>query len=240
MRTPLVAALALMVAVMAAGEEVFVPMVAQKQGQDGSWWNTEIWVTNTTVTSGGYAVVFLPAGQANLEGLRADPALEDLAPGVTVYRNDVVPQGGVGTLRIIKTPGVLVFARVFNAAGKGSFGEGLPGLARSAAIRPGDIAFLMGLRRTPQFRTNVGLFNPSQEDGVVRIRIVSQKGDVEGEQPYRLPPGAFLQINDVLHAFGVTRAEHLHAEVTGTVPFFALASVVDARSGAPTLIQALH
>jgi len=28
--------------------------------------------------------------------------------------------------------------------------------------------------------------------------------------------------------------------VTGTVPFFAFASVIDARSGAPTLVPSLH
>ncbi len=238
-RTFLVVA-TLFIASLACADELFVPMVGQKQGQDGAWWNTEVWICNTATSTGGYAVVFLPGGQANAEGLRADPALEDLPPGTTVYRDDLVPEGSVGVLRVLTTPGVVVFTRVFNAAGRGSFGQGIPALPRSAATKPGDLAQLVGLRRTPQFRTNIALFNPSAENGIVRMRVYLQNGEVAGEESYRLAPGGYLQLDDALHAFGVGRGEHVRAELSGTVPFFALASVIDARSGAPTLEIAAH
>jgi hypothetical protein len=225
---------------VAGGEELFVPMVAQRQGVDGAWWNTEVWISNPTANTASYATVFLPAGQSNLEGLRADPAPEDLPPGATVYRNDLIPEGGIGVLRFITTPGVVIFGRVFNAAGRGSFGQGIPAMPRSAAIRPGEIAQLVGLRRTPAFRTNISLFNPSAENGVVHVRLYLQRGDVAGEESFRLAPGAYVQLDDALHALGVPRGEHVRAEVTGTVPFFAFASVIDARSGAPTLVPAAH
>lgn len=225
---------------MASGEELFVPMVAQRQGLDGAWWNTEVWISNPTVNTGSYAAVFLPAGQPNLEGLRADPPPEDLPPGATVYRNDLIPEGGIGVLRFVTTPGVVVFSRVFNAAGRGSFGQGMPAMPKSAATRPGEIAQLVGLRRTPAFRTNISLFNPSTESGVVHVRLYLQHGEVAGEESYRLAPGGYLQLVDALHALGVPRGEHVRAEVTGTVPFFAFASVIDARSGAPTLVPAAH
>ncbi|HVN75364.1 MAG TPA: hypothetical protein VMT19_03535 [Thermoanaerobaculaceae bacterium] len=225
---------------LAGADEYFVPMVGQKQGQDGAWWNTEVWISNTGTITGGYAAVFLPAGQPNLEGLRSDPVLSDLAPGETIYRNDLVPEGGVGVLRFVTTQGVVVFTRVFNAAGKGSFGQGMPALPRSAAARPGETVQLLGLRRTPQFRTNISLFNPSTENGVIHVRIYSQRGDVAGEESYRLAPGGYLQLDDALHSFGVPRGEHLRAEITGTVAFFAFASVIDTRSGAPTLVPAVH
>jgi hypothetical protein len=227
---------AVLVAAAAASEEFFIPGVAQRQGQDGAWWNTEVWVTNTSSSTGGYAAVFLPSGQGNLEGLQVEPPLEDLPPGATAYRADLVPQGGVGVLRVVCTPGVFAYARVFNAAGRGSFGQGMPALSRSGATRPGEISHLIGLRRTPQFRTNVGVFNPGTENGVVRLRLLSARGEVLGEQPYRLAPGGYLQIDDALHAFQVTRGEHLRAELTGSVPFLAFAAVIDARSGAPTLV----
>jgi len=229
-------ALLLAAASTAPGEELFIPGVAQKQGQDGAWWNTEVWISNTTASTGGFAVVFLPAGQNNAEALRAEPQMEDIAPGATVYRSDLVPQGSMGALRVLASAGVIVLARVFNAAGRGSFGEALPTLARSAAVRPGEIAQLLGLRRTPQFRTNLALFLPGGEPGTVQVRVLGQRGEVVGEQAYRLAPGAYLQVDDALHAFGVARGEHLRAEVSGSVPFFAFASVVDARSGAPTLV----
>jgi len=225
---------------LASADEYFVPMVGQRQGQDGAWWNTEVWISNTGTITGGYAAVFLPAGQANLEALRAEPVLEDLAAGETVYRNDLVPEGGVGVLRFVTTPGVVVFTRVFNAAGKGSFGQGMPALPRSSAARPGEVVQLLGLRRTPSFRTNIALFNPSSDNGTVRVRMFLQHGELAGDESYRLAPGGYLQLDDALHSFGVARGEHVRAEVSGTVPVFAFASVIDARSGAPTLVPALH
>ncbi|MDV7390532.1 hypothetical protein RZS08_04220, partial [Arthrospira platensis SPKY1] len=112
----------LAVATATAGEELFLPMVAHRQGRDGAWWMTEVWVTNTTGARGAYGAVFLPAGQDNLELLRSDPVAEELGPGATAHRSDLVPEGGLGALRFVTTPGVVVFARVFNAAGRESFG----------------------------------------------------------------------------------------------------------------------
>lgn len=235
-RVALALGLGLFFAGTLGAEELFVPMVGQKQGLDGAWWNTEVWIANTSTSSGGYAVVFLPAGQANLEGLHAEPELEDVPPGATVYRNDLVPRGQTGVLRILTTPGIAAVGRVYSAAGRGSFGQAVPALPRSAAIRPGEMGQLLGLRRTPQYRTNIGLFNPSTEGGVVRIRLYQANGTQAGEQSYRLAAGGYIQLNDVLHAFGITRGEHLRAELSGRVPCLAFASVIDARSGAPTLL----
>ena len=164
MRNLALALAAVLLATSLAAEEFFIPMVGQKQGLDGAWWNTEVWLANTTTSTGGYAVVFLPAGQANVEGLQAEPDLEDVPPGATVFRNDLVPQGQTGVLRILTTPGMAVVGRVFSAAGRGSFGQAVPAVPRSAATRRGEIAQILGLRRTPQFRTNIGLFNPSTEN----------------------------------------------------------------------------
>ena len=234
------APLVLALAVPVAAEELFIPMVAQKQGLEGSWWNTEVWVTNTSAATGSYAVVFLPAGQGNSEGLREEPIGEDLPPGVTVYRDDLVPQGGSGALRIVSSPGVLVFGRVFNSAGRGSVGEAKLALPRSTALRPGEVGHLLGLRRTPQFRTNLAFFNPSLEPGAVRVRLVGPVGEEVGEASYRVAPGESIQIDDALHGFGVGRAENLRGEVSATVPLFAFGSVVDSRSGSPTLIPPLR
>lgn len=242
MRVTLLAALALVGAALASAEEVFIPTVAQKQGQDGAWWNTEVWISNTTASTGGYAAVFLPGNRPNnLEELRQEPAMEDIPPRSTVYRNNLVPQGSVGALRIVTTAGVLVYARTFNAAGRGSSARGMPALSRSAAIRPGEIGYFIGLRRTAQYRTNVGLLNPGTEGGEVRLLLISQRGEVIGEQQLKLGPGAVLQVDEVLRSsFNVVRAESLRLELSGTVPFFAYALVVDARSNASTLILPLR
>jgi len=236
MRTLLLSAVVMAVATASAGEEFFLPMVAHRQGRDGASWMTEVWIANTTGSRGAYGVVFLPAGQDNIDLLRSDPAPVELGPGGTAYRTDLVPEGGLGALRFVTTAGVVVFARVYNAAGRESFGQGMMAMPRSSLVRPGEVVHLIGLRRTPQFRSNLGLFTPSVETGNVRVRLIGPRGDAVGEEDYRLQPGGYLQVNDVMHSFGVHRGEHYRLEVVATVPVLAYASVVDARSGAPTLV----
>jgi hypothetical protein len=75
---------------------------------------------------------------------------------------------------------------------------------------------------------------------MIWIRLYQASGAFAGEQSYKVLGGGYIQLDDALHAFGVPRGEHLRAEVSGTVPFFAFASVIDARSGAPTLVPAVH
>src|SRR3989304_6226067 len=111
MRRTLLVVVALLACGLAAAEEYFVPMVGQKQGQDGAWWNTEVWICNTSTITGGYAVIFLPAGQPNLDPLKAEPPLEDLPAGATLYRNDLVPEGSIGVVPLPTTQGGGGFTR---------------------------------------------------------------------------------------------------------------------------------
>jgi hypothetical protein len=236
MRVTLLVVLLVLVAPMAVAEELFIPGVVQKEGSDGVWWNTEVWIANAAGSTGGFAVVFLPGDRlGNLEGVQGEPALEDIPPRATVYLNDVIPQGSFGALRVVVTPGVVVGARVFSAAGRSSSGHALPVLAREQAIRAGDVGHLVGLHRTPQFRTNVGLINPAIEACTVKVELVTRRGESVAEQEFKLAPGAVLVVNEALHAFGVKRGEHMRLELSGSGPFFAYSQTVDARSGAATI-----
>jgi len=226
----------LLVATLAGGEELFLPVVVQKQGQEGAWWNTEVWIANTGEKLARWGAVFLPAGQANGELLRADPEHEEeLAGYATTVRTDLVPQGSVGALRLVVSPGVVVAARIYNASGRASSAQVIPGVSRDQALRRGEVGHLLGLRRSAQFRTNLLLFCPGPEGATVRVRVLGERGDLYGEQSYGLGPGSLLPLDDVLQSFGVARAEAARVELVGSAPFFALASVVDSRSGAATL-----
>jgi len=234
----------LLAATLASGalaEELFIPAAMQRQGPDGQWWNTEVWVSNTTTTAAEYGFVFLPSGgAAHLDELQAEPPMVEIAPRATVFRNDLVPQGQSGALRLVVSPGVVVYSRIASAAGRASSAQGMAAMSRSGALRPGEVAYLVGLRRTPQYRTTLGMMNPTAESGSITVRVVSQRGETVHEVTYQLAGGAVLQLDEVLHGFGVVRGENLRAELTGTVPYFAYGSVIDARSGAPTLILPLR
>lgn len=218
------------------GEELFVPVAVQKQGQEGAWWNTEVWVVNTTGSTAHWGVVFLPAGQSNAELLRQEPErLEELPGFASTVHTGLVPQGELGALRFVVSPGVVVAARIYNASGRVSSGQVIPALSLQEAVRRGEVVHLTGLRRSAQFRTNVLLFCPGPEGATVRLRVVGERGEVYGEQAYGLAPGGLLPLDDVLLSFGVQRAEAARIEASGSAPFFLLASVVDGRSGAASL-----
>ncbi|MCS7182055.1 MAG: hypothetical protein NZ869_02955 [Thermoanaerobaculum sp.] len=233
--------LTVLLAASLSAEELFIPVVVQKQGQEGAWWNTEVWVVNTTGEMGRWGAVFLPAGQPNGELLRQEPEFFEELPGwASTVRTDLVPQGGLGALRLVTSPGVVAVARVYNASGRVSSGQFIPALPRDQALRRGEVVHLVGLRRSAQFRTNLLLFAPGPEGVTVRLRTFGERGEVYGEQAYGLAPGALLPLEDILLAFGVQRTDAARAEVSGSGPFFALASVVDSRSGAASLAWPLR
>ncbi len=232
----IIPAAALLLASAVAAEELFIPVAVQKAGQEGAWWNTEVWVVNTTPRLARWGVVFLPAGQANGELLRGEPEqVEELAGFATTVRTDLVPQGAVGALRLVVSPGIVAAARIYNASGRVSSAQVIPAFSREEAVRRGEVVHLAGLRRTASFRTNLVLFCPGPEGATVRIRVVGERGEFYGEQSYGLAPGGLLPLDDLLLSFGVQRAEAARVEASGSAPFFVLASVVDGRSGAASL-----
>lgn len=228
-------ALILLVATSAA-EELFIPVAVQRSGQEGSWWNTEVHIINTSADPAHWAAVFLPVGKHNGELLRLElEPEEELLGHTSTVRTDLVPEGGLGALRFVVSPGVVVWARVYNASGKFATSQTLPGMRREQALRRGEVGHLVGLRRNAQFRSNLFLFCPGPQGATVRVRVVGERGERFGDQTHGLSPGGMLVLNDFLLVLGVPRDEVVRAEVVGSAPFFALASVVESRSGAATL-----
>lgn len=241
MRRPLVrVALALfaagLVASAAVAGERFVPVVAQSQGSQGSFWNTELWISNPTSRRGSYGLVFLPAGHDNSLLLSVEPETHDIAAGATVHLNNVVPPDSIGALRIVTSRGLVVRCRVFNTRGRGSAGQLVPALSVDQMVQPGDTGVLVPLLRGGRFRSNLGVFNPSASAVAVRVEVRDQSGATVGETSYNVEAGSQLQLNDVLLGFRVTRCEGCQGLVTAAGPVAAYATVIDNRSGAATFI----
>lgn len=223
-------------AVSSNAEELFIPVAVQRNGQGGSWWNTEVQITNTRADPAHWSAVFLPAGKNNREllGLELEPE-EEILGYTSVVRTDLVPEGALGAIRFVVSPGVVVWARIYNASGKFATSQFVPGMRREQALRRGEVGHLVGLRRNPQFRTNLFLFCPGTEGATVRVRVMGERGERFGDQTYGLVPGGMLLLDDFLLVLGVPGEEIIRAELVGSAPFFALASVVESRSGAATL-----
>ncbi len=231
------AAAALAVCAAAAGAaELFVPVVAQVKGANGSYWNTEMWVTNLADAPGSFALTFLPAGRNNADRLLASGERTVLGPRETVHLKSVVPPGRSGALRIVTSDDIAVHCRVYNAQSRGSAGQMVPALSLDEMIAPGSRAVLVPLLRTGQFRTNLGLFNPGVNPVRVRVDVLDESGRRVGTASFGLDAGAQTQINDFLLQFKVSRADGFTAVITADGTFTAYATLVDRRSGAATFI----
>lgn len=232
-----VLALVVMAVGTAGAGERFIPVVAQVQGANGSYWNTEIWLTNLSQSPGSYAMTFLPAGQNNADLLLRGNEAHSIGPRETVHLKAVVPPGKTGALKIVTSDGVLVRCRVFNAHSHGSVGQLVPALTREQMIETGSRGILTPLVRNGQFRTNVGFFNPSENPVRIRVEIWTDTGKLAGAASYGLDPGSQVQINDFLLQFKINRADGFQAVVTADGPCTAYATLVDRRSGAATFIS---
>lgn len=236
-RCLLIVVVFLMAAQVIAGE-YFVPAVAQLKGADGSYWNTELWVVNTGDSNGSYSLTFLPARQNNAQLLMMGSAMtHQVGPHQAAYLKDVVPQGKAGALRVVTSPNVVVQCRLYNASGTGSLGQMMPVLTQDQMIQPGQAAVLFPLVRSARFRTNVGFFNPNSNAIDVIATLLDADGNRVSRVTYTLEPGARAQINDILLSFRVERSQGHQLVVEAEGPFAAYASLVDNRSGAPTLVQ---
>jgi hypothetical protein len=224
------------VAATASAEVRYVPVVAQIQGADGSYWNTELWVANLSSAAGTYALTFLPSDSDNTDALLDTPATESLAPGQTVYLKDVVPPRSRGALRVVCSDGVTVACRLYNAQGRGSVGVMVPALTSDELVPPGLSGTLVPLLRSPRARTNVGLLNPSTDPIEVRAVVRDPSGAQVATVTYALQPGSHTQINDVLLGFDIVRSEGHQMALEGSGRFAAYASVVDSHTGSPTLV----
>ncbi|MEK6375857.1 MAG: CHRD domain-containing protein [Acidobacteriota bacterium] len=115
--------------------------------------------TNATNTM----VVNIPArGTATLDDVTGSTGLNAAA--------------GIGAIRVSSANAINASSRIFSdqrSAGKGTFGQFLPGVARAAALRRG---VLPQLSNNADFRTNVGFFNPNSAAVTVRLELRNETG----------------------------------------------------------------
>ena len=220
----------------ADADELYVPVVAQVKGSNGAYWNTELWLSNTSNGPATYSLTFLPSTHNNRELLRGTSPVVSIPPGETVHLDDVAPPSKQGALRILTSGSVVVRCRLFNASASRALGQMIPALHRDDLIPPLSEGHLVPLVRSPRFRTNVGLFNPNLDEIRVHAYLLDGQGRPAGHEEIRLAPGSHRQINDMLLSFRVERGEGYRLVLTGDRDFAAYASMVDNRTGSPSFI----
>src|SRR5204863_9946556 len=83
---------------------------------------------------------------------------------------------GIGGVRVSSAEAINVTSKIFSdqrSAGKGTFGQFLPGIPRGSGLRRG---VLPQLENDVNFRTNVGFFNPNNAAVTVRLDLRDETG----------------------------------------------------------------
>lgn len=231
----------------AATGPLVVPTGAHLPGLGGTRWRTDLEVVNPALVTTHFTVALLPRDRANSA---PDGRSFQLEPGRSVRFRDVLHDvfgcDGAAALRITSDLPVVAGSRTYNDAAGGTFGDYVPAIPVSRAVPFGQRAWLLQLAQrggSRGTRTNLGLVNTSGTPITVTARFFRPDGSPIGSTSHKLPPHGFRQIDQVLAGLGTGDVEGAHAVLETVTPggaFLAYASVVDGRTGDPTVVTAVR
>jgi len=229
--------------------EIFIPAIGTVRGLNGTNFVSDlnIFDNDPSGSNANIFVQFFPTGVSNSSALnvtsmtlggRATASSRDVSS--TLFNGQM---NGLGALRLLSSSNnVFANARIYNnqvAAGLGTFGQFVPGMTRAQALTEGA---LIGLVNTPNgggttnfsARTNVGFFNPSDQQTYVAAELRDSVGDVIANRLITLGPYMHLQLpmagaGAMFGDVGEVQTSTVYF-VSGS-PIFAYASVVDNVSG---------
>lgn len=219
-----------------------VPVVAQTPGELGSRWNTELAILfySPFEAFSSLRLNFYPRGEDNPKSVEMSRP-----SGTLVHYENVLSQlFGYGENDTVT--GFLTFeprdshvaVRLYNVSPTGTLGQEIP--AHPAFTAP-PVA-LPGLIHNRDFRTNLGFFvDPFLAQSMApkaKITFYDRDGNALGESVSLDLPAGWSQVNGALASHGLAGSGYVTALVEIRPQAWVYASVVDNRSGDPTLIEA--
>jgi hypothetical protein len=226
----------------ADGHASLIPAVAHNAGVDQSQWRTDVVVVNPNPSAVTVELVF-DEGAVDHRTSRTLPA-----GGTREWRNVVETVFGLddaaeaqGTVRIAAPAPVLATARTYNQSADGTYGQYLPAVDATGVLGPGEQGLVPLLRRDDAWRSNLGALNVGDTTTCgLTVRLYGPGGGQVGGEPILwVPPGGWLQRNDILRAAGAGDRALVYAVVEPDAAcggIWAYGSVVDNGSGDPTTI----
>ncbi|MFN3412903.1 MAG: hypothetical protein ACK42L_02455 [Thermoanaerobaculum sp.] len=219
-----------------------IPVAAQTPGELGSQWRTELAVLlhNPFGAFTSLRAAFYPQGGG-------EPKLVDISgPSGTLVHYENVLSTLFGYAENDRVSGFMTFepreshvaVRLYNLGSTGTLGQEIPS---HPTLTVRTVA-LPGLVHDSNFRTNLGFFVDPQYAQIItpkaKVTFFDPAGNVVGRaSSLDLPPG-WSQLNGVLSSQGLAGAGYVTAVVEVTPQAWVYASVVDNKSGDPTLIEA--
>lgn len=228
------------------GASRLVAAAANSAGQNGTYWRTDVELSNASTSPRAVLAYFWPRG---LDNLSAEATTIGLAPGENRFLADVVSTlfgrtEAAGAITFDSDgSAVLATSRTYTLdASAGSYGQGIAAPLRSSTIYPGHSVGLAGLLSGSEFRTNIGVVNISDYPCQSYVDFFDSRGSPLGHATFDLPPRSPAQfsmgsLTAIPPEGGALRAE-VHVDGLGCAST-AYASVVDNRTGDPVFVPAV-
>jgi hypothetical protein len=231
----------------AAKPVLFVPAVLASSGRAGSYYTSEMTLTNLGTREAEIRFLYTPfAG----EGAGTSSSVEKLGPGrqfvipdaITYLRGKGIPLPAdgarAGTLHVTfeklsdaseAAVTVRTTTPVPPLAPKGRAGLAYAGVAPAGLLT--GASYLCGLRQTDADRSAIAVQNAgSAEDGdiTLRVSLVTASGEPAGGFDVQLPPGGFHQPSSLPEVKQAQAGFYARIErVAGTAPYYAYGVVND-------------
>lgn len=217
-----------------------VPAVAHLEGFFGAQWRSELGLVNAEARATKVELVFASADTT----IRRSATL---AGGQTVAWDDVlVTLFGVnaqtrasGVVQIAADGRVAVAARTYSRGATGTFGQEFPALALGDGVGAGQVGIVPLVRKSAEFRSNLGLVALADHDCVVRVTLVDSDGTTLGQRDVEVKAGRWTQLDDVFAKLGSPARDQAYVRIealTAGTRAWAYASVIDNRTNDPTTV----
>lgn len=222
--------------------KLLIPTVARVPGANNSNWRSSLVAYNSGDSA---AVVRLtlhrPGGDSPLSRTIEVKSRESLRWNDVVGElfGDLLASGSI-TVDLSSSDVVVQSATSNILQDGGRIGQSVPVVPWSEVFRTGRIARLAGLSRSSESRTNLALMNLGGTNTLLRASVRDGSGTLLGERDYVLEPDTIVHGIDLFDVLSIQSSENISVEIrclTDDGTFFAYASTIDQRTGAP-LFQA--
>lgn len=224
-----------------SGDSAHYAVIARTTGAANSVWQSSMSVCNTSPNPATATLTYQYRSDASVVRNVTIPPF-----GLVEWADAAVDLFGLGgktsgVVRIQVNAPIQTAVRTFNSSPAGTFGQSLPGASQARSMTYGQYGIITPIRRTPNFRTNIGIINTGAASGSARVYFVRQDGYIVGQElNVNLAPGEWKQINDTLDAAGISELDGAYTVIELREPgtsIWAYGTVIDNLSGDPTALQ---
>jgi len=218
-----------------------IAAAAHAPGLASTQWVTDVVLHNPDTVGAQAFLWFMKADQNNVG---AEGVGIPIAAGTSVAVDDIVAtlfseDNAAGAVLVGCDQTLVVTSRTYNDASTGTYGQFIPGRELDEAVAGDDTATLIELTRSSDFRTNLGVANPTPSTVNVDVTLRRANGSQIATRSLTVPPFGYLQRTDILGT-DVGDAFAVISSKTAGAAYFPYASVVDNRTGDPIMIEPIE